>query len=98
MIQNSMNISYLYKANTVGERKIKKRKSLPTIILSTPLNEKMYTKQEFVNILSPYKNKSFIKVKLMNEILIKKLVPACKTQLNILLKKHRERTRIIHND
>ena len=44
MIQNSMNIPCLHKENTVGKRKVKKRTSLPTIILPIPLNEKMYTK------------------------------------------------------
>ena len=50
----------------------------------------MYTTAEIVKILSPYKDKSPIKVKLMDEILTKKLVPAGRTQLFVLLKDHKE--------
>ena len=46
----------------------------------------MYTTAEIVKIISPYKDKSPIKVKLMDEILTKKLVPAGRTQLFVLLK------------
>ena len=50
----------------------------------------MYKKAESVKILSPYKDRSPIKVKLMDEILTKKLVPAGKTQLHILLKERQK--------
>ena len=50
----------------------------------------MCTTAEIVKILSPYKDKSPIKVKLMDEILTKKLVPAGRTQLFVLLKDHKE--------
>ena len=46
----------------------------------------MYTKAEIIKILSPYKDRYPIKVKLMNEMLTQKLVPAGRTQLFVLLK------------
>jgi len=72
MIQNSMNIP-LVTDNVIGKRKVKKRTNIPTITLPLPLNKKVYTKAEIVTILSPYKDRSPIKVKLMDEILTKKI-------------------------
>ena len=76
MIQNSMNIPCLYKENDFWKWKVKKRTLLPTTILPPPLNKKMYIKAEIVNIPSPYKDRSPTKVKLTDEVLTKKLVPA----------------------
>ena len=98
MIQNSMNIPCLNTDNTFGKRKVKKRTILPTIILPLPLNKKVYTKAEIITILSPYKDRSPTKVKLMDEILTKKLVPAGRSQLFNLLKDHKEGKQIIDND
>ena len=55
IIQNSMNIQ-LPKDNVVGKRKVKKRTMIRTIKLPPPIDKKMYTKQENINILSPYKD------------------------------------------
>ena len=55
MIQNSMNIQ-LPKDNVVGKRKVKKRTIIRTIKLPPPIDTKMYTKQEIINVLSPYKD------------------------------------------
>ena len=51
-----------------------------------------------INILSPFKHRSPVKVKLMNEILSKKLVPASKSQPSCLLRNHKEGKQIIDND
>ena len=58
----------------------------------------MYTKPEIIKILSPYKDRSPIIVKLMDEMSTKKLVPAGRTQLFVLLKDHEEGKQIIDND
>ena len=50
-----MNIQ-LPKDNVVGKRKVKKRTIIRTIKLPPPIDTKMYTKQEIINILSPYKD------------------------------------------
>ena len=84
--------------NVVGKRKVKKRTNIPTITLPPPIDKQTYSKQEIINILSPFKHRSPIKVKLMNEILSKKLVRANKSQLNCLLRNHKEGKQIIDND
>ena len=58
----------------------------------------MYTKAEIIKILSPYKDRYPIKVKLMNEMLTQKLVPAGRTQLFVLLKDHKEEGKFIDNN
>ena len=58
----------------------------------------MYIKAEIVNIPSPYKDRSPTKVKLMDEVLTKNLVPAGRTQVFFLLKDHKEGKQIIDND
>ena len=58
----------------------------------------MYIQDEIVNILSPHKDRSPIKIKLMDEILIKQLVSVGRTQFFVLLKDHKEGRHIIDND
>ena len=58
----------------------------------------MYRKVEIIKILSPYKDRYPIKVKLMNEMLTQKLVPVGRIQLFVLLKDHKEGKQLIDND
>ena len=58
----------------------------------------MYIQDEIVNILSPHKDRSPIKIKLMDEILIKQLVSVGRTHFFVLLKDHKEGRHIIDND
>ena len=88
MIQNSMNIPLVTDNRT----------NIPTITLPPPIDKQIYSTQKIINILSSFKYRSPIEIKLMNEILSKKLAPASKSQLNCLLRNHKEGKKIIDND
>ena len=63
-----------------------KKKLIPTISNPPPINGKLFTKIEIVKIISPYKDRYPIKIKLMSEILRKKLVPEGGSQSFYILK------------